>query len=73
MKRYSDDWLCPKCGHRDGWPDWKGELVTEIDGTINQVPGPMLVHCERCGYAEEVLPLDAEAEEESDAPGGDGR
>lgn len=57
MKRYSDDWCCPKCGH-GGWPEWKRECVVTTDGPMHHLEGPLIERCTWCGYEEEVAPLD---------------
>jgi hypothetical protein len=57
MDTWTEGWRCPKCGG-SGEPRWSGATLKRTGGPTVSI-GELFAHCTRCGYEEEVAPLDA--------------
>lgn len=62
MRRWSRELRCPKCGNTNMEPRWAGELLMEFNRPRRFIGIGFSAMCVRCGYEEEVLPLDAPEE-----------
>lgn len=63
MRTYTPYMRCPKCGAMAPNLKWTGGLVmVQAYGArveTHQMLGVLIAECSRCGYEEEILPLDA--------------
>ena len=62
MKPFNPEFTCPKCG----WIYYSTEFHKQAYDLIGTPFGPqerLKITCNRCGYKEDVRPLDAELEE----------
>ena len=53
---------CIKCGHRNVYLDWSGQIIKQNVATTEPefIGGWMEAVCERCSYRWTVTPLDAD-------------
>jgi predicted nucleic-acid-binding Zn-ribbon protein len=58
MRKWTWYLICPKCGTQNMLPQWSGHPLSSVGHPREFIQTGFSAYCERCGYEEEVLPLD---------------